>query len=83
MSRKVLGMILAILGAIALMINISFFKEMEWFHTVRGISCAVFLIGVVMIPNDVQPKSNIWSSTLKRKATRCFPLISTLVLHNF
>lgn len=58
MSRKVVGMILAILGAIALMINISFFKEMEWFHTVRGISCAVFLIGVIIIPNYSQPKSN-------------------------
>lgn len=58
MSKKVLGIIIVILSAIAMVINISFFKEMEWYNTVRWISLFVFIIGFFMFPNYSKPKSN-------------------------
>ncbi|MFS0781594.1 hypothetical protein [Bacillus sp. 1P06AnD] len=57
MSRKVLGIMLAIIGAITIMINISFFKESEWYDIVRWISYALFLIGIFLIPEYSKKKS--------------------------
>ena len=51
MSRKVLGIILAIIGGITMAINVSFFKETNWYDTTRWISYTVFFIGSAMIPN--------------------------------
>ena len=50
MSKRILGAILVIIGAITMTINVSFFKEAEWYDMVRWISYAVFLIGLFMIP---------------------------------
>ncbi|MEY8748797.1 hypothetical protein AB9M62_58120 [Bacillales bacterium AN1005] len=49
MSKQLVGKILAILGALALMINISFFKEMEWYYIARRISLSVFFVGILLI----------------------------------
>ena len=56
MSRKVLGITLAIIGGITMAINISFFKETNWYDITRWISYAVFFMGSAMIPNYSKPK---------------------------
>ncbi len=58
MSKKVIGKILLIIGAIAIMINVSFFREADWYHTTKWISYAVFMIGLFMIPIYSKSKSN-------------------------
>lgn len=58
MSRKVLGITLAIIGALAMVINISFFKEKDWYDTIRWISIAFFFIGSTIIPNYSKPKDS-------------------------
>ncbi|MED3960991.1 hypothetical protein [Niallia taxi] len=57
MSKQLVGKILAILGALALMINISFFKEMEWYYIARRISLAVFFVGILLIPTYAPAKN--------------------------
>ena len=56
MSRKVLGITLAIIGGITMAINVSFFKETNWYDITRWISYAVFFMGSAMIPNYSKPK---------------------------
>ncbi|WP_042352283.1 hypothetical protein [Bacillus massiliigorillae] len=57
MSRRVLGTTIAILGALATIINLSFFQHMEWYDKVRVISYAVFFIGIMLIPEYNKKKS--------------------------
>lgn len=57
MSRRFLGTTFAILGALTMIINISFFKQMEWYDPVRWISYAVFFIGIFLIPEYTKKKS--------------------------
>ena len=58
LSKQKIGSILVVLAALALVINISFFKQNEWFDIVRWISIAVFAIGILLIPTYSKPKSN-------------------------
>jgi hypothetical protein len=58
LSRQVLGKTLVILGASAMIINLSFFKQMEWYDIVRWISYALFGIGFLLIPTYFKSKSN-------------------------
>lgn len=58
MSRKVLGITLAIVGAITMIMNVSFFKETDWYDITRWISFAVFFIGSAMVPNYSKPKDS-------------------------
>lgn len=58
LPRQLLGKTLVILGASAMIINLSFFKQMEWYDMVRWISYAVFGIGFLLIPSYSKSKSN-------------------------
>ncbi|MDQ0232649.1 hypothetical protein [Metabacillus malikii] len=57
MSRKVFGIILTIIGALAMIINVLFLKQTDTYDTVRIISYAVFIIGILFIPDYTKPKS--------------------------
>jgi len=58
MSKKVLGITLAITGAITAMITVSFFKEADAYYIIRNSSLAVFFIGSFLIPNYSKTKNS-------------------------
>lgn len=58
MSKGILGIILSIIGALAIIINISFFQQTEWYDIVRWISYPVLFIGILLIPQYSKSKSN-------------------------
>ncbi|KAA0548741.1 hypothetical protein FZW96_06665 [Bacillus sp. BGMRC 2118] len=57
MKRNVLGIALVIISAMTMAITISFFKDVDWYETIRRVSYAGFIIGSVMIPNYSKPKN--------------------------
>ncbi|WP_377890441.1 hypothetical protein [Alkalihalobacillus sp. R86527] len=59
MVRQVLGIALVILGAIVMIINISFLKTNAYYDGIRGLSFAVFMIGIFLIPRYSKSKKQI------------------------
>ena len=57
MSKQKLGTTIAALGALGMIINISFLKEMEWYNLVRWITLALFLGGIILVPEYSHSKS--------------------------
>jgi hypothetical protein len=50
MSRQLFGKIMLLVGAIAMGLNILFFKSNEYFNLVRGVSFGLFLMGIILVP---------------------------------
>ncbi|MGQ5110977.1 hypothetical protein ACRV5I_11680 [Bacillus halotolerans] len=50
MSRQILGKIMVVLGAIAMAINVMFFKSSEYYDVVRGVSFVMFILGIILVP---------------------------------
>ena len=58
MSRQIFGKIIVVLGAIAMALNVIFFKSGEYYDLVRRISFGMFILGVVLIPSYTKSKRN-------------------------
>ncbi len=56
MNRKVIGIILLLIGVIAMCLNVLFFKSNGNYDLIRGLSFASFLVGTFMIPTYQKPK---------------------------
>ncbi|WP_456276586.1 hypothetical protein [Bacillus sp. AK128] len=57
MSKKLMGLLLVITSATVMVINVTYFKDENWYDLVRWITCAIFLVGFVIIPNYSKPKN--------------------------
>lgn len=59
MVRQVLGISMVILGAVVMIINISFLRMNDYYDVIRGLSFAVFMVGIFLIPSYSKSRKNI------------------------
>lgn len=59
MVRQVLGIAMVIIGAIVMIINISFLRTNDYYDVIRGLSFAVFMVGMFLIPRYSKSKKQI------------------------
>ncbi|WP_226665269.1 hypothetical protein [Metabacillus litoralis] len=50
MNRMIFGCIFVVIGAIAMSVNVLFFKFDEYYDLIRRLSFASFIIGSLLIP---------------------------------
>ncbi len=58
MTKQLLGRILVISAALIMIMNVSFFKQNEWYDMVRWVSFALFVTGLLLIPLYSKSKSS-------------------------
>ncbi|MCY9187726.1 hypothetical protein ACKOKD_16070 [Bacillus mojavensis] len=58
MSRQIIGKIMVVLGAIAMAINVMFFKSSEYYDVVRGVSFVMFILGIILVPTYSKSQKN-------------------------
>ncbi|ARW08910.1 hypothetical protein [Bacillus atrophaeus] len=58
MSRKTLGKIMVVIGAIAMVINVMFFKSGEYYDLVRRLSFVMFILGILLVPTYSKPQKD-------------------------
>ncbi|USK29802.1 hypothetical protein LIT32_06735 [Bacillus sp. CMF21] len=58
MSWKLFGKIMILVGAIAMGLNVLFFKSDEYFNLVRGVSFGLFILGIILVPVYSKSKSD-------------------------
>ncbi|MGV4322292.1 hypothetical protein [Bacillus mojavensis] len=58
MSTQIIGKIMVVLGAIAMAINVMFFKSSEYYDVVRGVSFVMFILGIILVPTYSKSQKN-------------------------
>ncbi|RSL34764.1 hypothetical protein D7Z54_02690 [Salibacterium salarium] len=58
MSRKTIGIFMVIVGAIAMIINLSYLKPYEYYDVIRRLSYVLFMVGIFMIPSYSKSEKN-------------------------
>lgn len=58
MSWKLFGKIMILVGAIAMGLNVLFFKSDEYFNLVRRVSFGLFILGIILVPVYSKSKSD-------------------------
>ncbi|PFG12226.1 hypothetical protein ATG70_0403 [Bacillus sp. es.036] len=59
MVRQGLGISMVILGAIVMIINISFLRTNDYYDAIRVLSFVMFMVGIFLIPRYAKAKKNI------------------------
>ncbi|TDL30822.1 hypothetical protein E2R51_15945 [Jeotgalibacillus sp. S-D1] len=58
MSKQTAGILLTLVGALSMIINISFFRNAEFYDVIRGGSFVLFMAGMLMIPSFAKSKGS-------------------------
>ncbi|MDQ0300208.1 vacuolar-type H+-ATPase subunit I/STV1 [Salibacterium salarium] len=58
MSRQTFGIFMVIVGAIAMIINLSYLKPYEYYDVIRRLSYVLFMVGIFMIPSYSKSEKN-------------------------